>query len=706
MRKTFKLFTFIFAFLILMTAQSTFAIDENQEELITINFNNVSIETVVRFISEKTGKNFIYDEKLKGNVTIIAPTKLNSMEAYNLFLSVLEIKGYSIVFTGSAYKIVPLNTIREEPLSVSKGAGAIKAKPDYIARIIPLKYVKASTVIPSIKPLISNKNYITAFDESNSILILDTSANIAKILKIIKLIDVKADDLVPEIIYLNFAKAQDVVDMINKDISGAKNKKGKKTSTDISPVAESRLNAIILFGSEEIKREYRELIALLDVATPVNNSGINVYYLENADAEEVSGVISKLVGTGAKKGANASGFIGNVNVTPDKTTNSLIIMASPSDFDILRTVIEKLDRRPKQVFVEAMILEVSLDDIKDLGTKWHGVATDNEKPILLGGVGTVDTSTVGSLIAGMAGLTIGGIGNYLEIPVTQQDGSVVDLTVPGFAALFALQQFEDTINVLSTPHILTSDNREAEIVVGENVPFLGAYQADANSSSDTITQSIERKDVGITLRIKPQVSEGNYVKLDIFQEISAISTSSEVAASGAVDIITNKRSASTTIVVKDRQTVVIGGLIQEKEIQSIIKVPLLGDIPILGYLFKYKTKRKEKTNLLVFLTPTVIDDFEDLDLIRKQRVEKFNEFKDKEVNFAEDIENEFDEMEKRNFFGLDSSLDNVEFIQLLFEKPQAKIREIKPLEETDDTRKEENREEKTIETTIDELIEE
>jgi general secretion pathway protein D len=606
----------------------------SKEEKITINFNNVDISTFVRFISERTGKNFIHDERIKGKVTIIAPTKLTAEEAFDLFISVLKLKGYNIVFTGSIYKIIPSSTIKQEFIEVSKGIErSVRVNEAYTARIIPLNFIQAQNILPALKPLVSREGYISVFGKSNSLLVLDTTLNIEKILNIIRLQDVEPPVYPPQIVFLKHAQAETLLQILKQyetDRRGAVPKGAPSRGLKRSPslILDKRLNALIIFGPPEVKEDYKRLIALLDIPPSEGTSRINVYYLENAEASEISKVLDGLIKkTPSKPGAPSipisSEFTGNVAITPDSATNSLIIMASPEDYYTLVQVIQKLDRRPKQVFVEAMIVEVSINKTLELGTKWRAAAIEDGKPVVIGGVGTIDASAVQNIISGLAGLTVGGVTNFLTIPVTQADGSTVNLSAPGFAALFRMAEFRDAINVLSTPHILTSNNKEAEIIVGENVPFLSQFERGATTTNQPLLQSIERKDVGITLRIKPQISEGGYIKLDIYQEISSVAPTTQTGGIQAADIITTKRSARTSVVVKDKQTVVIGGLIQEKEIINISKVPLLGDIPILGWLFKFTSKQKQKTNLIVYLTPTIIKELDELDELKREREDKF-----------------------------------------------------------------------------------
>jgi general secretion pathway protein D len=606
-----------------------------KEEKITLNFVDVELPTVIKFISEMTGKNFIYDERIRGKITIVAPSKFSAEEVFNLFTSVLELKGFTVIKAGAAYKIIPSSMVKQSSTGVFKAEEMHVVNETYIARLIPLTFLTVQEVMPILQPLISRDGYISAFGTGNAILILDTAQNIEKILDIVKLVDTEQTIYPPEIVYVKYASAETILQVLKQ--GGLSKKKGLQPRAGATPtaqesinfIADVRLNAIILFGPPEDKEEYKRFIALLDVSSPETSSKINVYYLENADAVEISKVLEGLArqappapGAGAPlapSGPITSEFTGRIFITPDKATNSLIILASPADYQNLLQVVKKLDRRPKQVFVEAMITEVSINKALDLGTKWRLAGTQDGKPVVIGGVGTINTSTVQDIMSGLAGLTIGGVANFVTVPVTRPDGTSFNLNAPGFAALFSLEDFKGAVDVLSTPHILTSDNKEAEIIVGENVPFLSKLERETTTTNQPILQSIERKDVGITLKIKPQISEGDYVKLDIYQEISALvpTATSEGLA------ITTKRSAKTSVVVRDKQTVVIGGLIQNKETKSITKVPLLGDIPLLGWLFKFSSTNKEKTNLLIYLTPTIVRDFSGLDKLKDETEIKF-----------------------------------------------------------------------------------
>ena len=606
-----------------------------KDNKITINLVNVDISTLVKFISELTGKNFIYDDRLKGKITVIAPSRLSIDEAFSLFTSLLELKGFTLITTGNAYKIIPSAMARQSGTEIVRETEKIKVNETYITRLIPLNFISSQDAISFIQPLISKDGYASAFSPGNSLLVVDNALNIEKILEILKGIDKEDEEYESEIVYLKYAQAEAASRILKERGQRVRGLRQGGLPQGQAPrpvegriIPDTRLNAVILFGSSIEREDYKRLIAILDVPPQETSSRVNVYYLENAEAAEISKVLEGLTrppppSPGAPQSQAMAEFTGRIAIIPDKATNSLIVMSSPEDYQTLLQVIKKLDKRPKQVFVEAMITEVFIDKALDLGTKWRASAkNDKGEPVVIGGVGTVDSSGVQNIISGMAGLTVGGMGNFVTVPVTRGDGTSYNLTAPGFAALFSLKEFRDAINVLSTPHILTSDNKEAEIIVGENVPFLSKFEREATTTNQPILQSIERKDVGITLKIKPQISEGDYVKLDIYQEISAIAPTSQ-AGGQARDIITTKRSAKTSVVVKNEQTIVIGGLIQDKEVKNETKVPLLGDIPLLGWLFKFSSTQKQKINLLIYLTPTIIKDFSGLDDLKNKTEEKF-----------------------------------------------------------------------------------
>ena len=538
--KTFKIFCLIslLSLVVSFTPSLSFSEDKRSSGNIAFNFVDVEIPTVIKFISEISGTNFIFDERIKGKITIIAPAKLSIDESFSLFTSVLNLKGYTIIQSGpKTYKVILSSQAKEEgKISTDEKVTVNEA---YITKLIPTQHIKADDAVQFLRSVVSKDGHISAFGPGNLLLVVDSAVNIEKIMSILQLID--------------------------------------------QPSAQE----------EQTK--------------------INVYFLENADATDLAKVLEGILKnmqavykTQRDKQKPAPEAAQTLSITPDKATNALIIVAPPSDYENIVQVVKTLDKRRKQVFVEAMIIEATIDKLRELGVKWRVAATHNGEPVAVGGFGNVDRSTLLSIINGLTGISVGGLGNFFDVPVSSITSSgtisTQTLTAPGFAALFSLNDFKESINVLSTPQLLTSDNKEAEIMVGENVPFISKRERDLTTTS-TVLNSIERKDVGITLRLTPQITEGDYVKLDIYQEISGIKGNESENILTTVGPTTTKRSTKTSVLVKDGRTVVIGGLMKEDYDESITKMPLLGDIPVLGWLFK--TKRVSKNMQLRRLLKSV-----------------------------------------------------------------------------------------------------
>jgi len=600
---------------------------------VVLNFSDVDISTMVKFISDLTGRNFVMDDRVKGKISVFSPAKLSNDEAFNVFTSVLELKGFTVVPAGRVYKIVPTSVAKQSGMKVLSNQEKGPVNEAYVARIITLDNISAQEAVTFLQPMVSKDGYISSFGPGNMLLAVDSALNIQKLLGILQLIDTDQRRGGGEVVFLKNASAESAANLI-REWMGSRDKGQKpagQASQGISSAAgglvvpDTRLNALILFGSEKDKDDIKKLLAIIDVVPPSSSSKVNVYYLENADATDVAKVLDGVV-----KGVTAAGLIGaggqpagsapqqspfeggKVTITPDKATNSLVIMASPTDYQNLLQVIQKLDKRRRQVFVQALIAEISLDKLKDVGLQWGmiGAASDGKNASV---VGQYDPQ--GSITTILSALATSGLSSFVTIPNTG--------TPANFAAVLHALQSHGAVNVLSTPNILTSDNKEAEIFVGQNVPFITGTNL---SSTGLSQQSVERKDVGIALKITPQISEGEYVKLDIYQEISAVvPTAVSSGTVNASDLVTTKRSAKTSVVVKDKDTVVIGGLIQDQETETENKVPLLGDIPGLGWLFKTKSKQRTKTNLLIVLTPRIIRGAEEMAEVTGAQKQKFND---------------------------------------------------------------------------------
>jgi general secretion pathway protein D len=592
---------------------------------VVLNFSDVDISTMVKFISDLTGKNFIMDDRVKGKISIFSPAKLSNEEAFNVFTSVLELKGFTVVPAGRVYKVVPISEAKQSGMKILSGQDKGPVNEAYVARVITLDNISAQEAVPFLQPMISKDAYISSFGPGNMLLVVDSALNIQKLLDILKLIDSDQRRVGGEVLFLKNATAESAANLVREwlgsrnkahGIAGQTSNAQGITSAGGLVVPDTRLNALILFGSDKDKDEIKKLVELVDVVPPTSSSKVNVYYLENADATDVAkvldGVVKGSMQTGAQQQPGAapqqSPFEGGkITITPDKATNSLVVMASPTDYQNLLQVIQKLDKRRRQVFVQALIAEISLDKLRDLGLQWG----------LLGGASDGKYASVAGLYDPQGAIAT--LLNTLSSPGLSSLVSLPTLGTPAnFAAVLQALQTNGAVNVLSTPTILTSDNKEAKIFVGQNVPLITATNL---SSTGLSQQSVERKDTGISLKITPQISEGEYVKLDISQEISSVTPNK----GQATDLVLTKRTADTSVVVKDKETVVIGGLIQDQETITENKIPLLGDIPGLGWFFKSSHKERQKTNLLIVLTPHIVRGAEELADVSGTQKQKFND---------------------------------------------------------------------------------
>ena len=592
------------------------------EERISIDFHEADIHAVIKFISELTGKNFVVDSKVKGKVTVISPTKITIEEAYRMFESILEVEGYTTVPAGKAIKIIPSREAKEKGIeAISPSGRDFLGEDRIITRIIHLKFIDGQSLLSVIKPLVSKESSLVSYPYTNDIILTDVASNIKKILTIIQELDVEGFQEEISVVSLEYADAKTLAAEL-KSIFEEKTKapvapvaRRPRTSPGAAPAAgkriiriipDDRTNSIVLVANVDDTASMKMVIDDLDIPAPKGKGKINVYYLKNADAEEIAKVLTEITSKARptkepKKGVE---FAGEVIITPDKSTNSLVITASPQDYEVLRGVIEKLDIRRLQVFVEGLIMDVSMDKVRELGVEWQ--LTDVE----------FDRSFRDATMKGFGGTSFGDINQARTNPfdltgliLGAADGTISfgGETFLNIAALVRALQTDSDFNILATPHLLTMDNQEAELIVAENVPFKVRTTATASGFP---VEEIERKDVGLTLRITPQISEGDFVRLEIYQEISNVS---EKQIEGATDLVTNKRSTKTTIVVKDHQPVVLSGLLQDTVDDAIQKVPFLGDIPLMGNLFKATKHTGRKKNLLIVLTPHIIRTASDLE---------------------------------------------------------------------------------------------
>ncbi|WP_025323930.1 type II secretion system secretin GspD [Deferrisoma camini] len=604
---------------------------------ITMNFKDAEIEAVVQFISELTGRNFILDEKVRGKITVIAPGKVTPEEAYQVFQAILNVKGFTIApVTDKVYKIVATREAKQTSIeTMEEGA---EPGERFVTRLLPLKFVQAETVAGILAPLVSKDSSVVAYAPTNTLILTDSLSNIERLVKIIDALDVKTVDTVFEVIPIRYAAAETLA----KNLSQAVTQKGRTVRRRPTPrgkanvqvqaeqvsvkiIPDSRTNSLIVIADPQTLAEIKKMIQALDVEIPRGSGKINVYYLKYADAENVASVltaISKSAGTKAKPGQPQVKrpkvtevpveFEEPVQITADKATNSLVIIASPRDYETLTAVIEKLDVRRPQVLVEAAILEMSYEKSLELGVEWRTVNDiSRDQPNVFGGTnfGTI-TPLMQNPLNVPTGLFLGAVKGTITFN---------NQTFLNVGALIRALQKSGDVNVLSTPHILTTDNEEAEIVVSDNIPFQTSQKFDTNGNP---IFTFEYRDVGLTLRITPQINDDDYVKLKLFQEISQIVSTTTGTSTNAPT--TTRRSAKTTVVVKDQTTVVIGGLIKDNTQVNVSSVPCLGDIPFLGALFRTSSNANQKTNLLIFLTPHIIRTMDQITEITREKRATFD----------------------------------------------------------------------------------
>ena len=599
------------------------------DQLVSIDFNNVDIVVFIKFISDLTRRNFIVDEKVKGKVTIISPEKITVDEAYRVFQSVLEVNGLTTVPAGQVTKIVRSPDARGKSIKTRLEAEAGSPDDGVVTQIIPLRYADPNEIKKLFTPLVSKSSIILSYPPTNTLIITDVHSNIRRLARILKAIDITGLGQQIAIIPVQFADAAKLVTLLNSIFKSRK--KGKEViEKEITFVSDERTNSIILLASEGTTDDIRQLIESLDKETPKGQAKIHVYYLKHASAEDLSKVLQDIPQKkgGAKQPAGkrtAPLISDDIRISADKATNSLIIMADMEDYVVLEGIIRKVDIPRAMVYIEALIMEVNVSKDFQLGSEYllGGEASAEGKQGVVGGGFTAgDTGALASaattIASGGAPLTQG-----FSLGLFGENISIGGINYPTIAAIIQAYKRDTDVHILSTPQILTTDNQEAKISVGQNVPFQTTTTASTTGSE--IFNSFEYRDVGTTLTITPHISQDRMVRLELSLEVSDLSGTS---LSGQA--ITLKRTVDTTAIVKDGNTVVLGGLIDEQFDRTVSKVPCLGDIPGLGLLFSLRSDAWEKSNLYVFLTPRVIQtpgEAADISVKKREEIEKLREQK-------------------------------------------------------------------------------
>ena len=573
-----------------------------KKEYITMNFKDVDLQVLIKFISELTGKNFLVDPAVRGKVTILSPEKVTVDGAYKVFQSVLEVHGYTTVPSGEVIKIIPADKAKARDVETVRKKEIKWPVDKIITQLLPLNYAEADSLSRLLRPLIEKTGLLISHPETNTLIIIDVMSNINRLIRIINELDVPGDEAI-RVFTLEYAKAEDLAKKLLDVLQERKGKAPTKQLLKIIP--DERTNSLIVLAISKTMADIEMLIGRLDQKQIRPRENIHLYHLENAVAEDLAKVLSEIPGKGGedkKKGKEAL-ISKDVNISADIATNTLVIIAEPDEYQILEEIIKKLDTPRTMVYVEALITEVSITRAMELGVEWRlgniyngGYEAGQDGGVWLGG-STGSSARLDSLSDGAipGGFVAGVIGKGITL------GAV---TFPTIGAFIRAIRSDSDFNILSTPQILTLDNEEAVIEVGQNIPFVTRVDQ-GTSTTDRAIQSFEYKDVGVTLKVTPQINNNRFVRRQVEQSTKAVL---ESAALGGTVLAptTTFRTAKTTITVKDGETAVIGGMIQERMDRGKTQTPCLGGIPFLGWLFKTTTDRDEKINLMVFLAPRIV----------------------------------------------------------------------------------------------------
>ena len=583
---------------------------------ITLNLKDADIRALISTVSKFTGKNFIIDPRVKAKVTVISANTLTPEAVYEVFLSVLQVHGYAAVPTGAVIKIVPEVNAKQGPLPLA-GNKDIFPQDELVTKIIQLDHVPASQLVPILRPLVPQQGHLAAYNPTNTLIITDHAGNIQRLMRIISGVD-RPDSDELEIIPLKHASASELVRILNSlNTTGA----GKDVTKNVKLAADDRTNSILVTGDRASRLKTRATISYLD--TPLEDGGGNthVIYLKYAKAENLVTILTGLKEQGSTRGAvtkgkpvpakaaNGNMISQNAIIQGDEETNALIITADPNTLKNLKAVIRQLDIRRAQVLIEAIIAEITTSNDKELGV---GIAVDgSQKSDGALPVGVSNFAGIGELLLStIGGATPTSLPSGLSFGIGDERSNGVR-----YGALLRALQIDQNTNILSTPNIVTLDNEEAELIVGQNLPFVtGSFTGTGSTDPANPFQTIERQDVGLTLKVTPQINEGDTVKLVLEQE-----TSSVIPGTVEQGIATRKRSIKTSVLVDDGGILILGGLMQEEVTDTESKVPLLGDIPVLGFLFRSQGTTKSKANLMVFLRPSILRDHNDAALVTNEK---------------------------------------------------------------------------------------
>ena len=595
-------------FLLLMVAVWFVHVPPLAAETVTLNLKDADIGALISTVAEVTHRNFVVDPRVKGKVTVISSRPMDSDEVYQVFLSILKVHGFAAIPSGAVTKIVPDVNAKQDNIPTVTDQNTGRGD-EMVTRVVEVKNVAAAQLVPILRPLIPQQGHLAAYPATNVLVISDRAANVERLVTIIRRIDQVSDSEI-EVIPLQHASAAEVVRVLNsleRAPGGAKAPRGGGEGQAVL-VADERTNSVLLGGDRSDRLRLRVIISHLD--TPLDAGGnTTVVYLNYAEAKDL---VPVLTGVGKKIEGETQGKVsapkGEFDIQADEAMNALVITAPPDVMRTIKRVITELDVRRAQVLVDAIIAEVSMNTARELGVQWvfSGLNSGNG----VSPVGLINFTNTGTNIADVINSAVDVVnGGTIPTPagnVLLGGGKYDKNDNFNYLAVINALASDSNTNILSTPTLVTLDNEEAEIIIGQNVPFVTGSFTSTGAGNDATNpfQTIQRQDVGLTLKLKPQINEGDALKLNIEQEVSSIAPS----VAGASDIITNKRSIKTSVMVGDGNVVVLGGLIEKQTGESVQKVPLLGDLPGIGALFRSKAGNVTKTNLMVFIHPVILRD--------------------------------------------------------------------------------------------------
>ncbi|MDG0995778.1 MAG: type II secretion system secretin GspD [Gammaproteobacteria bacterium] len=576
--------------LLLISCVALLFINSVAAKQVTLNLKKTDIHALIETVAEVTGKNFVVDPRVNGLVTVISAKEIDEKVLYQVFLSVLQVHGFAVVNLGTVIKILPEGNALQGPINLTDKA-ELRVSDELVTRIIQLEHIAPKSLLPIIRPLMPQQAMIATPPNSNLLLITDRAANVIRISEIIKKIDLPQTTEV-EVIRLEHAMANDVASLIQQ-----LRRKTMDSSNGQRIAADQRSNSLLLTGDVSQRLQLRSLIAHLD--TPIENSGnTQVIFLKYANAKNLAALLTE-ISNSKQIGGQPPGIGGHANkvsIQADETTNALIITAATPRFEELRRIISQLDLRRAQVLVEAIIAEVNSDFLRELGAE--GFFTRVLGNNTLGpGISSLGSGALSEVIRNTTTADQGGQGLTLDLANLSGKNR--------WGLLIKALEGNSSTNILSTPTIVTLDNHEANFVVAQNVPFVTGQYTNSGEGNDSVNpfQTIQRENVGLTLKITPQINDGSSIRLAIEQESSSISNSSV-----ATDLITNERKITTSVIVDDDEILVLGGLNQNNETETVTRTPLLGSIPLLGRLFQTTGKTKSKQILMVFIHPVILRD--------------------------------------------------------------------------------------------------